>query len=88
MPQIVAKILAGNAIATVTSHQWSSKRSTLKTFTRKIEVVTLIINNPCSTTDNFPNFVFGRLIIFDSFLSFEQLRQFYLMLFLSDFALR
>jgi len=56
---IKAMMLAGKETATVTSHQRSSKFSTLNIFTRMIEAIIAIRKKMCSPTDHLPNLVCG-----------------------------
>ena len=55
---IKAVMLAGNAAATVTSHQWSSKLSILSIKTSTQEVAIAIKKKAFNPTDYFPNLVF------------------------------
>ena len=63
IPMIKAMMLAGNVTPTVTSHQRSSKFSTLKIFTSMIEAIIAIRKKMFSPTDHLPNFVCGLSFI-------------------------
>ncbi len=59
IPVIKATMLAGNATATVTSHQWSSKLSILNIKTSTQEMAIAIKKKVFNPTDHLPNLVFG-----------------------------
>ena len=62
IPMMKAMMLAGKIMATVKSHQRSSKLRTRKTFTNKIETTTAVTKKRCNPNDHLPNVVFGIII--------------------------
>lgn len=59
IPKIKAIILAGNATAAVTSHQWLSKESIFSNSTDITDAAIAIKKNAFNPTDHFPSIVFG-----------------------------
>jgi hypothetical protein len=59
IPVIKAMMLAVNATATVTFHQWSLKLSILSIKTSTQEVAIAIKKKAFNPTDHLPNLVFG-----------------------------